>query len=806
MIWVDDVQWCDSASIRYLAYLVKRIEGLPVLLVLALRTGEQHPDDALLAEIALDTSVTVLRPAPLSHEAAGALVRDRLGDGADSFVDACHRMTSGNPLLLRQLLRALEDERIPPDVSHVDTVRAVGSRAVSALVTLRLRRMSATATATARAVAVLGDAAGLPTIAALAQQPEDHVATALDTLSRSEILTDGHRPTFVHPLIGDAVYEDLPSAERALHHERAARILTHQGAAAEQVAAHLLRAPRRGSAATVDLLRTAARTARSRGASDSAVVLLRRALEEPVDARREDRTAPRAGHRRDPGRRPGGRRAPLRGVLDARRRRGARPARDGHRPHPRLRLASWRGHRLRTAGRGRGRPGSTTNGRAWWPCSASPGSCTGYRWSSTGQTRSRRCPVTATVRGCWRPPCRTSCCATATERDRAVALARFALEGDRLLAVDNGLLWIVAANVLLLADEDLGDFWERAMARAHAGGELFAALSVNLWRGFTQWRHGQLDDALQSLADATEQQRMWGVSAVTSTYAAAFTLGVLLDQGDLEAASASLVSARELPWIGEGGRLLREAAARFLVEEGRPAEALDVLAAPVDYPEVRNPAWAPWRGLEAQALAALGQADRALALVDEEVALLRDWGAASALGRSLRLRGELRGVDGTADLREAVDVLSGTPVVVEAARAQVSLARSPGIDDLEAVALLESALGTARESGARAVVRDAVADAHETRAGTRGGRRERHAPDRAAAARERARRSRARRQRGRPTTVPHTGDGALRPRVDPGARTVTAGPQRRAAQTCGLSPRWFKSSSSRCCHAQTPRS
>ena len=108
----------------------------------------------------LDPSVTVLRPAPLSPEAAATLVRERLGEGADTFVDACHRMTSGNPLLLRQLLRALEDEGVRPDVSHVDTVRAVGSRAVSALVTLRLRRMPPTVTAAARAVAVLGEAAG----------------------------------------------------------------------------------------------------------------------------------------------------------------------------------------------------------------------------------------------------------------------------------------------------------------------------------------------------------------------------------------------------------------------------------------------------------------------------------------------------------------------------------------------------------------------------------------------------------------------------------------------------------------------
>ena len=50
------------------------------------------------------------------------------------------------------------------------------------------------------------------------------------------------------------------------------------------------------------------------------------------------------------------------------------------------------------------------------------------------------------------------------DRDRAVALARFALDGDRLWAVDNGLFWVVAANVRMLADDDLGDFWARARA------------------------------------------------------------------------------------------------------------------------------------------------------------------------------------------------------------------------------------------------------------------------------------------------------------------------------------------------------
>ena len=707
VICVDDIQWCDTASLRYLAYLVKRLEALPVLVVLSLRTGEPHPDDALLAELALDASVTVLRPAPLSPAAAGALVRERLGEGADTFVDACHRMTSGNPLLLRQLLRALADEGVRPDVSHVDTVRAVGSRAVSALVTLRLRRMPSTVTAVARAVAVLGEAAGLPTVAAVAQQPEDEVAAALDTLSRSEILKDEQHLTFVHPLVRDAIYDDLPAGERALHHERAGRVLQQQGATPEQIAAHLLRAPRRGSAATVELLRAAAQTALTRGASDAAVILLRRALEEPVPSTERAALLGELGlvetHVDGPS-----------GVVHLS---DAYAALDDARERARLAMVIARTHVFVSP------PGVATE-FAHQAAAALPDGLDDERQGLLALQR-----ITGFMHGLPADSYRAGPVPDVTgdgdgarmlaatlsyellregvHRADAARLARFALERDRLLEVDNGLLWIVAANVLLLADADLGDFWDRALARAHATGGLFAALSANLWRGFTQWRHGQLDDALQSLADATEQQRMWGISGVTATYAAAFTLGVRTDQGDLDAAAAGLDAARALPWVGEGGRLMREGAARLLVELGRPAEALEELTAPVAYPDVANPAWAPWRRLMARALAALGRTDEAVALAEEEVALLRRWGAATSLGPSLRVLGELRGTAGPAELREAVDVLSGTSAVLEEARARLALGRSTEVDESVAVSLLHTALATARECGARAVVREA---------------------------------------------------------------------------------------------------
>ena len=82
------------------------------------------------------------------------------------------------------------------------------------------------------------------------------------------------------------------------------------------------------------------------------------------------------------------------------------------------------------------------------------------------------------------------------DRTRAVEMARFALAEDRLIAVDDGLFWVDAAAVRMLADDDIEDFWSRARAVGHMRGSLFTILSTSLWEGFWQWRRGELREAL----------------------------------------------------------------------------------------------------------------------------------------------------------------------------------------------------------------------------------------------------------------------------------------------------------------------
>ena len=281
VIAVDDVQWCDTSSLRFLGYLVRRLEGLPVLVIATLRTGEQYVDEELLNELSADPETVIVAPGPLSAEGTTEVVRGRLGGADAAFVSACFRTTSGNPLLLRQLLRALEAEGVRPDASHADTVRAIGSRAVSSMVMMRFRRMPAANRDVARAIAVLGHGASMPMVAAMTGLTDEQTAGAIAGLARSEVLRPDYPLGFVHPLVEAAVYDDVPLGEREMQHDRAAHVLVAAGASPEQVAAHLMLVQPRGDQGVVATLREAATRDLERGSTESATAYLHRALKEP---------------------------------------------------------------------------------------------------------------------------------------------------------------------------------------------------------------------------------------------------------------------------------------------------------------------------------------------------------------------------------------------------------------------------------------------------------------------------------------------------------------------------------------------
>jgi hypothetical protein len=108
LIAVDDAHWADAPSLRWLAYLAPRLEGLAAGLLVTFRRSDPALTEAPLLTLRAEATA-VLRPALLSEGAVSAVVRAVAGGGAsDELCAAVYTASGGNPLYLAELLRAAE--------------------------------------------------------------------------------------------------------------------------------------------------------------------------------------------------------------------------------------------------------------------------------------------------------------------------------------------------------------------------------------------------------------------------------------------------------------------------------------------------------------------------------------------------------------------------------------------------------------------------------------------------------------------------------------------------------------------------
>ena len=717
MLVVDDLHWCDRPSLRFLTYLARRLEGLGAFLVLGLRTAEPGTDPVMIGELAAHPDALHLHPAPLSDDGIAALIAERLeAEPEPGFVVACREATGGNPLLLRQLLTSLASDRVVPRAAQADAVERVGPRAVSRTVLQRLRRLPDDATAVAQAVAVLGSQAELPSIAALTGLAEHDVAQATAGLAQAEILRPEMPLRFVHPLVRDAIYHQLPAGERQLRHASAAEVLIAGHASPEDVATQLVAAPRRGRSDVVTLLREAANDARHKGASDSAVAYLQRALEEPPgDAERPEvlvelgraevlTSGPSAAtHLReawestvDPGER-----ARLAALL-ATTLIFTRPANEAQSV---LRQAlseipddlidepqALRALQLMAVYFG---PGSEA------------------LMDGVGEIE-----VVGDGPGAKRLLAIKAHCLTmlGASLEEVLPLAERALADDVLIEADPGLFPPAAINVLSLAHSDEAlDAWDRLRERAHRGGSLLGILTLGLWRGATLIWRGDLREAEESLENAVEDFIRWGLVRAGETYGPAFLGAVRLRRGNLPGARELLDPAGIEDSQSDGYRHLLRFWCELLIAEGHHDEAVAVAEdLSTRLPFIVNPGWAPWRALKAQALGGLGRSDEAIAFAEAELENARRFGAPGMVGQALGLVGALKRDAGLPELTEAAELLETTNARYDLARTLLALggalrrARRP----TDAREPLRRALELADQCGAERVVEEARAELH----------------------------------------------------------------------------------------------
>jgi DNA-binding CsgD family transcriptional regulator len=729
---VDDAHWADAPSLRYLAFLLTRLEELEIALVLATRPREAGTDAELLATVVTDPSADVIRLPPLTSAAVAQLVESGLGRVPDPvFVEACVTATRGIPFLMRELVEALRQGRIAPTADAARHVEEIGAQTVGRSIRLRLRQLPRHAGLLARALAIL-EQSDLFQAARLAGLDDAEAADAAEVLATAGILRSGRPLTFIHPIVRSGLYSELTGAERAQGHRRAARLLAERAGTNERVAKHLLASEPAADGWVVERLVEAGRAAARNGAPESAAVFLRRALDEPptsgeqsglllevgmaevsaglagwpehlqqaVDAAPNAVAAARAARVLARALNHAQRHADAIGVID--RAVSALDSRDAE-------LALQLEAAAVMAG---------MNDLITAPSVAARRDSLRERVCGDDEAPPDLLAVGSFISVLTNEPAEIG----------AELATRAVLDGDNAPEDLNGFPLILsstfarAALSLLWAERyaQVRPLLDASIAQARVtgnSGQLAMGLAT---RGWLALRRGDLHSAEVDTRTAFAATEL-PAPPMYRVLNGGLLVKALVDQGELDAAEqvlAPLESRAEEGFLTTA--VLRLARGRLRVEQGRVAEALDDflgVGADLTRAMVTCPGYLPWRSEAALAHRALGDHESAARLAEEELELARAFGAPRALGVASRAAGVVAGGErGELLLREAIDAFEVGDASLERARALADLGAALRRRNrrTEARGLLREALDAAHRAGAKLLAEHAETELRAT--------------------------------------------------------------------------------------------
>jgi predicted ATPase/signal transduction histidine kinase/tRNA A-37 threonylcarbamoyl transferase component Bud32 len=250
VLFLDDLQWADPASLRLLQSLATLPETPPHLLIGAYRDNEvsaSHPLANMMAEArkaGVRGTTVHLKPLSLTH--TRQLVAEALPQASPELVDPLAQLlqekTGGNPFFLLQLFQTLHQEglvtRGPDGHWRWDEV-AVRAREYSANVVDfmagRLRQLPVPTQRLLQQAACVGNTFALDTLALVSRLEVLDVEQRLEPalLEGLVVRTDPQHSRFFHDRIQQAAYSLIAEEDRPVLHLEIGRLLWARLAPAE---------------------------------------------------------------------------------------------------------------------------------------------------------------------------------------------------------------------------------------------------------------------------------------------------------------------------------------------------------------------------------------------------------------------------------------------------------------------------------------------------------------------------------------------------------------------------------------------
>jgi len=255
VLFLDNLQWADPATLGLLPFLLYSIQEAKVMVVGAfrpedLRGSEKHPLEEVLYSLSRDKALTALELGPMSEEEIGRLAQAVIGGDElpPAFIEFLMSRCGGNPLFLKEVIDELKSSvLIQRGMQGWESCIELGEvslpESVGEILEMRFSKLDRSTRKVFQKAAVLGSEFDFETLLLFSEDDEEEVVDAIDELLDAGLIRErdeGESYVFKNALIQEAVNQKMSGARRRLLHKRAGYVMEKMNSASPGKVAYAL--------------------------------------------------------------------------------------------------------------------------------------------------------------------------------------------------------------------------------------------------------------------------------------------------------------------------------------------------------------------------------------------------------------------------------------------------------------------------------------------------------------------------------------------------------------------------------------
>ncbi len=233
LVFLDDLQWVDKATLNLLAFMEEQLEDSPVLFIGTYRpedlSEDHHLIDMMHRFVRMDR-LNKMELKPLSYNNTKDMIKGELGvqDVPEHFVDSIHRKTEGNPFFIKETIRHMWEEGFidPTDGRYPKKDEDISiSRSVQYVMERRIGRLDPDTRRVVEYGGVIGGTIPFDLLLKVADMDEIDMLDHLDILTSAELWEEGEHDeafSFSHRMLEEIVYSKIRRLKKKMLHRNVA--------------------------------------------------------------------------------------------------------------------------------------------------------------------------------------------------------------------------------------------------------------------------------------------------------------------------------------------------------------------------------------------------------------------------------------------------------------------------------------------------------------------------------------------------------------------------------------------------------